>query len=443
MHVEHKTAVAGDGDHRFVGVRHFDAESGGITPAQSALVAGRDVGARLVDLELGAADIADLGQVIDKVAIIGEDAAHRLEESNLRRNRFGPRINFGFDIFHLLRARGATDAGRLEGADQLWHHLFTARDKTDRRLLYAVMLFWVNIDANHLELLIGAPTHQRAGDAAAQGHHDIGLFPELMAGGGADRQRVAAADNAVAATPGDDRRLQQFGQFEHRLGRVDRAGADKDQRIFGFAEQFDRFSQFVTVNRRVTLGQFDATQIHFGLGGEHIGRAFQPHGLWAAGLQLAERFGDQVGGIRRAFDALGPFGQSLKDADLVGDLVEQPIAFVDRIGLDLADEGEDACIGAIGRGEGRSGIEKARAGHHAKDPHLVAGERITKGHIGRALFMAGMDHAQFIAVVIKGVKEMVALHTGQPKDRIDAMCDQGLDNRLAPGYLCHNCSFNT
>ena len=56
--------------------------------------------------------------------------------------------------------------------------------------------------------------------------------------------------------------------------------------------------------------------------------------------------------------------------------------------------------------------------------------------------MAGVDHAQFIAVVIKGVKEMVALHTGQPKDRIDAMCDQGLDNRLAPGYLCHNCSFN-
>ena len=78
-----------------------------------------------------------------------------------------------------------------------------------------------------------------------------------MTGRGADRQRVAATQNAMPAAPGDDRRLQQFSQFLHRRRSVDGTQPNKNERVFGLRQQIRRLINFVHVNRRVAQGVID------------------------------------------------------------------------------------------------------------------------------------------------------------------------------------------
>jgi hypothetical protein len=77
LHIVHKPAIARDRHDRPVGAADFGAERGRKTEPQRVLIAAVDVGARLIDRERHPADIADLRQVLDIDAVIGQFGADR------------------------------------------------------------------------------------------------------------------------------------------------------------------------------------------------------------------------------------------------------------------------------------------------------------------------------------------------------------------------------
>ena len=93
LHVEHEAAIAVDAHHRAVRARRLDAERGGVAPAERALIAGRDEGARPIDRIAEARGVAELGDLVDQDARPRQSAPDGGEKIALRRperNDFGP-----------------------------------------------------------------------------------------------------------------------------------------------------------------------------------------------------------------------------------------------------------------------------------------------------------------------------------------------------------------
>src|SRR3546814_16497834 len=65
-------------------LRRLHAEGRGIAVAEGALVAGGHHGARGIDRELDAGDVADLSELVDQEAVIRQRPAQRPEERHLR-----------------------------------------------------------------------------------------------------------------------------------------------------------------------------------------------------------------------------------------------------------------------------------------------------------------------------------------------------------------------
>ena len=102
-----------DRDHRHVAERVLGAERGGDAPAERALVAGRDVGARRARLVGVARRIADLRELIDDDAVVRQHVADRAADS-----RAAARAPQRSAATRLLDARGsrATRSGRIGGS---------------------------------------------------------------------------------------------------------------------------------------------------------------------------------------------------------------------------------------------------------------------------------------------------------------------------------------
>src|SRR5215472_11880223 len=79
LHVEHEAAVAAERDDRRGAERVLGAERDGDAPAERALVTRGDEGARRAYLVENARGIADLRQLVDQHAVVGQDVTDRLE----------------------------------------------------------------------------------------------------------------------------------------------------------------------------------------------------------------------------------------------------------------------------------------------------------------------------------------------------------------------------
>src|SRR5215472_7047637 len=99
------TAVDRDRDHRQVGARDFSAERGRKTEAERALIPAMDVAARAVDRERHAPDIADLRQILDINAVLGQLGTDRVEVFALRAELVGERgASAGLQSLELVSA---------------------------------------------------------------------------------------------------------------------------------------------------------------------------------------------------------------------------------------------------------------------------------------------------------------------------------------------------
>jgi hypothetical protein len=135
---EHEAAVAGNRHHRHVAARVLCAKRGGKAPAEIVLVTGREEGARLVDRERQAGGKADLGDLVDQDAVLGQLGADGVEEGDLRSDRvaepFPPRR---LAACHLGLTRGAFHMVRRQHLEQSLEHRLGVADEGHGRLVQA------------------------------------------------------------------------------------------------------------------------------------------------------------------------------------------------------------------------------------------------------------------------------------------------------------------
>ena len=123
------------------------------------------------------------------------------------------------------------------------------------------------------------------------------------------------------------------------------------------------------------------------------------------------------------------------DAGLVADLVQVAEAAADRGRRNLPDQRQHRRIHAVG-GEQRGGrIEQARTRDDDISLWLAGRQRRAQGHIGRALFVAGVDDAQGVAGALEGVEQMVVVHARQRIDGVEPVREQRGGGGFAGGHL--------
>ena len=217
--------------------------------------------------------------------------------------------------------------------------------------------------------------------------------PERVPAGEHVAQRMTLVEHALAAAIGDDRRGEPLGERAHLRDRLVGAAADEDHRAFGLREQGRRARDRVLVERGLRLGRCRRRRASTSaLAASTSGGTSMPTGRGRPDCSSRNARADQAGRVLRLADAVGPFGQRAQDADLVGDLVQEAVAFADRAARDLADQRKHARAGRIGGGERRGRVEETRTRHHRIDRGLAGRERRAERHVGGALLVAGVDH---------------------------------------------------
>ncbi len=117
-HLVHEAAVAGDGQDLPVGHGGLGAQRRAEAPAEIVLVAGRQEGARLLDRQRHARGEADLRDLVDEDAVLGQCRTDRLQERELRLQSREALGQPGAVAFQLLGARMARPIVPGQGRDQ-------------------------------------------------------------------------------------------------------------------------------------------------------------------------------------------------------------------------------------------------------------------------------------------------------------------------------------
>ena len=116
------------------------------------------------------------------------------------------------------------------------------------------------------------------------------------------------------------------------------------------------------------------------------------------------RLGDFRGRLGRSVDARGMIDQPRDDTGLIADLMQVALAATDCGRRNLSDQRQHRRIHAIGGEQRGAGIQEAGAGYDRVSLRLAGRECRAQCHIGGALFMAGVDHAQFVADALEGIE---------------------------------------
>ena len=249
---QQEAAVAADRHDRRVGPGDLGAERRGVTPAQRALVARREEGARLVGRIGEAGGVAHLRQLIDQDAVVGQRLADGVEIGELRRE---------------LVVHRSSSAGALVSA--------TASARPLRLALCVASL-----TASAFKVAVASPTMPISGlrwrsssslstsmrmilqrrrrcpspllrlQARADGQHDIGLAPEAIAG----RHGRPTARCRPSKRPGPSCRSCTGASSISAiapdvLARALRAAADHDHRTLAPAQQLGGALDGVLVDR--------------------------------------------------------------------------------------------------------------------------------------------------------------------------------------------------
>jgi hypothetical protein len=125
--------------------------------------------------------------------------------------------------------------------------------------------------------------------------------------------------------------------------------------------------------------------------------------LRPATLQLAECLGHRRRHFARVVDAPGPFGQAAQDGELVRNFMQHAIATAEVAGRDLTRKAQHRGVAAIGRGQGRGGVQEAWPGHNGKAAYPAGRLGIAEGHIGGRLFVPHLDHPYGVAFVVQRI----------------------------------------
>ena len=321
-----------------------------------------------------------------------------------------------------------------ERVDQLPQGRRGIADQRDFGLAQTRGFFAVGIDAHDLQIFIDAPRGERHEQPGADRQHRVGLAPQFAPERQRDAERIAAVEHAAATPIGQHGRLQQVGEQRHFGRGVLRAAAGDNQHALGFAEQLGGRAHFVLVDARLAFRQRRRKRHRRALAPD-IDGAFERGRTWPALPHRRDRLGDFCGRFGRAIDAGGMIDQPRDDAGLVADLVQLAGAAADGGRRNLADQRQHRRIHAIGVEQRGAGIEQAGSRHHRVSLRLAGRQSRAERHIGRALLVPGVDHAQSVAGAVEGVEQVVVMHARQRVDGIEPMRDQRGRRGLAGGHV--------
>ena len=264
----------------------------------------------------------------------------------------------------------------------------------------------------------------------------VGLAPKLAAERERYAQRIAAVEHAASAPIGEHRRLQHRGKCRHLGGCFLSATAADDHRTLGAAEQFCRRPHRVLVDRRVARRERRLRRAG-PRPAPHVDRTFQHRGPAPPRGHRRDGLCHQGGGLRRRVDAGGEIHQTCDNAGLIADFMQVTDPAPD-VGMgNLPDQPEHRRVHRISGQERRASVEQARTRHDHIGRRTAGRDRGAERHVGRALLMARMHHADAVGRREQGVEQPVIVHARQRVNGADAMGDQRGDYRLGRGDCAH------
>ena len=240
---------------------------------------------------------------------------------------------------------------------------------------------------------------------------------------------MVIADNTPAAAEGHHRCLKRFGQFENLLPCLHGAPTHHDHRPFRSCQDLGRLKDQVRVRPKRSFGAGLFRHADLGYHVHRVPAHFELNRPRATGLHLPEGFRHQAGGIGRMFDPGRPFGQGPHRRQLVRQLVELPPPLPQLIRRDLSGDAQNRGIGCIGCTQRGGGVQHARARHDGIGTYPPARLGIPEGHVRCGLLMAGSDDVD--VPVVKGIEQAVDLHARQAENRVNAVFEQRLNNRIS------------
>ena len=215
---EQEAAVAADRHDRRVGLGDLDAERGGVAPAQRALVAGRQEGARLVGRLGEARGVAHLRQLIDQDAVLGQRLADGLEIGDLRRelvaHRLGRRAPWSRPRasarpLRLALCLPSLSASAFSVAVASPTMPISGRRWRSSSSLSMSMRMILSSSSRPQFCCCGCRRVPTASTTSASPQKQV-------AGRHGDRQAMAAVDHALAHAAGHDRRVEHLGDRARR-----------------------------------------------------------------------------------------------------------------------------------------------------------------------------------------------------------------------------------
>ena len=412
------------------------AQCGGIAVAQVALEVAADVVPRPVGRKREPGRIGHLGDLVHQKAVFGQLLANHFEHGKLRRivaGEFLPESSLQAQELLLARLPLAVDA--LKRIRQVRQPGAGVGAERYGRRAPATESAVVRLQPHHRQAVVQTPFQFGFREPRADRQHRVRIGPQRVGCRKVDPQIVALVDDALGIEVGGRRRLQYFRHaLEFRSG-IQRARSGDDDRISRGTQNSGRLLHRVRVRRArfVRGGRFE--QRGFAATLHHVRSHFQRHRKRPSRMQLPKRLGHHFRRSRAARNTLGPLRQPLQDPELIVDLVQHAPAPVDVLRRDLARQTQHAGVGGIGRDQSGSRVEDAGSGHHAEHPGAPGGGGIAQRHIGRALFVAGVDDLGGTLVLRQRVEQSVGLTAREPEDGIDAVRQHRAHQRFASRHF--------
>ena len=197
--------------------------------------------------------------------------------------------------------------------------------------------------------------------------------------------------DAAAAAERGDRRVQQFRQGLHLIGRMLRPGAAHDHRLLGGSDGSGGGLDGVGVEFWIDDAWRAAIQCHLSVFGHGVPAHFRgdrPRTTAARGLEGAVDDGRRIGWLA---DVQGILDEGPQGGWLIGQLVQVASAFSEELRRHLAGQADHWRAAAHGRQQRRGRVQDAgpRNDREGGWPTGRFGGAI--GHVGGRLLVAGKD----------------------------------------------------
>ncbi len=144
---------------------------------------------------------------------------------------------------------------RRQFGEQALQDRFRVAGQRHRRLVQAVVLLQIGIDAHDLQIAVHAPLPELDEEPRSDGEHHVGLAPKIAAERQRDGKRVAPIEHAAAAAEREHRRLQHRRERRDFFRGILRAATADDQRPLGGSQQLGGLADRIAVDPGGRNGQ--------------------------------------------------------------------------------------------------------------------------------------------------------------------------------------------